>query len=392
MREKIEPIEGTNLGIRVRRVVSKAKAGDPEAQLILGQLYLQGRGVRRNVRAGVKYLTSSAEQGNTLAQVVLSGYYRGAGKDPAKAHSYTEQAAAAGNADAQMQLGFDYHNGYAVERDDREAEAWLKKASDQGNYEAMAYLGNLHLTSPDPQVSDPDRGMSELSSASERGNGRASFFLGMMYGGYGHVPENRFMAYRMISRSADQGDPDGLLYYGMMCMEGTPYVEQDRARAFEYYQRAADAGCRDACTYIGTSYLFGLGVDTDNDKALTNLKKGVQNGSPVAMINLAVMYANGIGVRRDDSEAASLYRRAADMGSPKAMSNLGVMYATGRGVPKDEDRARELLTRAAELGDENAAHNLLAMESGATDIRNAVTDGNGQRELVVEDGKGGDAQ
>jgi TPR repeat protein len=76
-----------------------ARAGDPQAQLMLGFLYLHGRGVARN--------------GNT-------------------AFAWYQRASQQDLADAQFQLGLMYEIGEGVERDVYEAEYWYGQAVEQG--------------------------------------------------------------------------------------------------------------------------------------------------------------------------------------------------------------------------------------------------------------------
>ena len=45
-----------------------------------------------------------------------------------------------GYAGAQYMLGFCYHNGWGVEKNDTEAVKWYKKAAEQGHVKAKAEL------------------------------------------------------------------------------------------------------------------------------------------------------------------------------------------------------------------------------------------------------------
>jgi len=49
-----------------------------------------------------------------------------------------------GNADAQLNLGFMYDNGYGIPQDYKEAITWYRKAAEQGNKRAQYNLGLMY--------------------------------------------------------------------------------------------------------------------------------------------------------------------------------------------------------------------------------------------------------
>jgi TPR repeat protein len=76
-----------------------------------------------------------AEQGNDRAQVNLGWMYengRGVPQDHAQAAFWYRKAAEQGNAHAQSNLGAMYANGQGVPQDYAQAVAWFHKAADQG--------------------------------------------------------------------------------------------------------------------------------------------------------------------------------------------------------------------------------------------------------------------
>lgn len=107
-----------------------------------------------------KELTPLAKQGNPDAEAILGKMYlmgRGVLKDPDQAHKLFEEAAAGGNADAQFFLG-----SPAVINHTHIPEGlkWLRLSADQGNQDAMLLLGKSYLSGlgpdlpPDPVQAD----------------------------------------------------------------------------------------------------------------------------------------------------------------------------------------------------------------------------------------------
>jgi uncharacterized protein len=64
--------------------------------------------------------------------------------DYAKALVEFRALADQGNSDGQYFLGFMYHNGFGVKRDQAEALKWFQKAAQQGDARAQYYVGIMY--------------------------------------------------------------------------------------------------------------------------------------------------------------------------------------------------------------------------------------------------------
>jgi len=142
-------------------VKKKAMEGDAEAQWILGNAYLFGRGVEKN-KAEAERLWKLAEQnripkpadlvtksaslpmtGNTLAYAQAGDARRqnqmgnmcyfgdGMPQDYEAAVEWWQKAAEQGNYDAQLSLVKAYRTGTGVEKNQRLADYWLEQANSQ---------------------------------------------------------------------------------------------------------------------------------------------------------------------------------------------------------------------------------------------------------------------
>ncbi|MGB4221654.1 MAG: tetratricopeptide repeat protein, partial [Smithellaceae bacterium] len=88
--------------------------------------------------------------------------------------------AEAGNPDAQFTLGFMYHAGHGVARDDKKAVEWYTKAAEQGIAGAQYILGVMYQYGQSvPQ--DYKKAFEWYSKAAEQGNALAQLALGFMY-------------------------------------------------------------------------------------------------------------------------------------------------------------------------------------------------------------------
>ena len=112
-----------------------AEQGNPAAQYMLGNYYLSGKGVEENKREAIKLYRKAAEQGFSEAEFMLGGCYA-AGitvpQDYGKAVEWYLKAAKRGHSAAQHQLGIFYKAGHAVQQDDTQALKWFRKSAEQG--------------------------------------------------------------------------------------------------------------------------------------------------------------------------------------------------------------------------------------------------------------------
>ena len=103
--------------------------------------------------------------------------------------------------------------------------------------------------------------------------------------------------------------------------------------AFLAYEDATRARLCQRAEYLAVMYEIGDGVERDESAvAIDLLKRGAEQGHPLAMYNLGIRYRYGIGVRRDWGQASSCSRSRPETGFVSAMVELGDALARGRGV------------------------------------------------------------
>ena len=105
-----------NYSLALTEIVPLAKAGNADAQHLLGLMYYMGRGVAIDYRAALGWHRKAAEQGKADAQYVVGAmYYTGNAviADPKQAVSWFRRAATNGHAEAQhaLALMYRYHAG-----------------------------------------------------------------------------------------------------------------------------------------------------------------------------------------------------------------------------------------------------------------------------------------
>ena len=100
-----------------------------------------------NYPAALKELRPLADSGNAKAQMLIGDIYdngKGVPQNQAEAASWYRKAAEQGDAGAQTTLGVMYDNGVGVPQDSKEAVSWYHKAAEHGYAEAQYILGGLY--------------------------------------------------------------------------------------------------------------------------------------------------------------------------------------------------------------------------------------------------------
>ncbi|MBD8532504.1 MULTISPECIES: tetratricopeptide repeat protein [unclassified Massilia] len=100
-----------NYALAMKEIAPLARAGNPDAQHLLGLMYYMGRGTARDYKQAFQWHLKAAQQGK---------------------------------ADAQYVVGAMYYTGNAVPQDQKHAVTWFRKAAEQGHGEAQHALGLMY--------------------------------------------------------------------------------------------------------------------------------------------------------------------------------------------------------------------------------------------------------
>lgn len=109
-----------------------AKAGDGNAQFMLGVMLENGLGTSKDDHAAAAWYEKAANSGVASAQYNLGVFHqlgKGVSQDPVLALKFHRLAAAQGHSRAQNNLGTMYYTGAGVARDPIEAWKWLTLAA-----------------------------------------------------------------------------------------------------------------------------------------------------------------------------------------------------------------------------------------------------------------------
>lgn len=212
----------------LNRATPLALAGNPAAQTLIGEIYLQGLGVRRDI---------------------------------ATATEWYEKAATQGVAEAQFQLGMIFLDGGAEFGDRKRAAELLQQAADVGNRLAQFNYAQL-LLSDDATIKGEERAVSYFEKAAKAGLADAQYAMAQVHReGAGGKAQDEAELRRWLEQAARQGHPPAQIELGSMLAEALE--EKSQKEGFSWLMRAAAAGNPAAQNRVAKLYRAGVGVEPD---------------------------------------------------------------------------------------------------------------------------------
>ncbi len=150
---------------------SAAEAGDPEAQSLLGRMYLDGEGVEQSDKKAFKWISLAAEQDEPYALDYLGYmYYEGKGTEQSfeKALDCFVRSAEEGNPDGAFNAASMYLQGEGTEKDLAKAEEYFLIAADSGDPMALTELAKFYLKTDSARIPELEQRFKELLEEDER--------------------------------------------------------------------------------------------------------------------------------------------------------------------------------------------------------------------------------
>lgn len=300
----------------LRELLPAAEGGSADAQMKVGVIYLEGRGVPRDDIRARSWFERAEKQDNVWAKVRLAGMYRsgqGGPTDYVKALALYQQGAQTGNAFAAQGLGAMYFDGLGVERDEAVAVNWFRYAAEGGNPWAYLSLGDAYRdgrgVAQDYAVA---RGHYEKALSLDILQARVR--IGLLYRDGLGVERDRDKAKEFFLEAVNKGDPAGAFYMGMIYLRGDGSPRQ-RAAARAIKMRIA----RDWFT------------------------RGAEEGHVPSMYQLARMLEQGYGIARNYEQALYWYKKAGELGHGKAVDDATEMerFLNGEAIPTTPARGRQ---------------------------------------------------
>lgn len=138
-------------------------------------------------------------------------------------------------------------------------------------------------------------------------------------------------------------------------------IARNIKQAEKYYKNASDSGNSDASYELGMMYYYGELGKVNIKKAVNALKKGISQGSELAMFELANIYYDNQGMEGSTKaiEYYTILTNSDNTFKSTSLLKLGRIYFKGLlGVSVDKDKGIHYLKNSCELDNKNALMDL----------------------------------
>ncbi|WP_083185015.1 tetratricopeptide repeat protein [Pseudomonas floridensis] len=160
-----------------RAILAASGQGNVDAQALLGQILLDGRGIQRDPSLAMTWFRFAADQGHAMARNMLGRCFEhgwGCTPEPARAALHYRKAAEQNLDWGLYNLGNLLATGRGVERDHHQAIACYRKAADLGHAKSMNLLGR-YLEDGIATQRDPSSAHEWYRRSAEAGDFRGQF-------------------------------------------------------------------------------------------------------------------------------------------------------------------------------------------------------------------------
>lgn len=329
----------TNLTEGLRWYRLAADKNFPNSQNNLGVLYSRGSGVPLDDVVACQWFEKAAQQGfpgalGNLAEMMRKKRYPLLKSDELR--KLHEQAAAAGDPEAQIQLGHFLVNppgGGTLEI--QNAIYWYKKAFSQGRKDACYHIGRILMFTGDTKVIE--RAVLWYQRGADLGDESCKAALGWAaFTGRG-VKQDPEKGLRIALELAEGGHVG--MMYNLGCYyadEGLPVrspIPKDLPKAVMWYRKAAEKGYAPAMEMLGQHMLENPASGEQEMEGLKWLQKAVELGSYQAKTKLA----SWAEIRPELVPGGlEIIEEEALRGKAEFMLSMAKRYQTGKGVKQDD--------------------------------------------------------
>ena len=344
-------------GLRI--VAGYAQSGNTLAMMDLGRAMRDGKTVPRDEAAARQWFENAAAAGEPDAEAALASMLYGAAGDEVVDLAKLEEAARLGHAGAMSRLGRAYLEGAGVPANPTKGRVWLSRAAGAGNTSAAQSLGSAYLHGDHGLERDPVEGrrLLEMAVAARDVNAERDLGYALIEPRESGLPANLESGLRLLTLAARKGDRYAMELLGRSYLDGTSVMPPQPENAKVWLELAADHGDVSAMTALGSGYLDGTLPGGDRKRGIRYLERSAARGDDTARTKLGNAYlfgAHGLPVQLE--KGTELLQTAADNGHAGAMAALGRAYLDGTLGERRLAEGARLLYLAARTGHPTARY------------------------------------
>lgn len=307
----------------------KKSAEDNYAPAIrnLGECYLFGEGVEKDIEKALEYFKHAFMLGDNKAGVQLSIIYflgEHVEKDLSRSFQYLSDAAKSGDPDALFYMGQYYYSLH----DYTSAFPWFQKAAESGNIDAEYSLGISYLFGKGTEV-DINKAISYFIQSAEKKHPKACHILATLYlNGWNSIAKDETLGLKYLQKAVTLGVDAAIEQYGELLIEGK-LVPKNVESGIKFLTYAADHGSDRAKLCLAELYLNGEETEENPEKVFYWLNTLEDKNDTEIMRMFALMYIDGVGTEKDIEKGIDLLEKCVALGDLSSQELL--------------DQAREML-------------------------------------------------
>lgn len=236
--DQLRAMLASNPASAAQAIVAAAGQNLIQAQALLGQILLDGKGIERDPGLALKWFGIAANRGHLMARNMLGRCHEhgwGCTANPSVAAGHYRLAAAAGLDWALYNLANLLGTGRGVEQDHQQAIACYAKAARMGHAKSMNLLGR-YLEEGRYCEADRELAFDWYRRSAEAGDFRGQFSHAAVLAEHGHVKQ----AVTWLNIAREAGNLNFLRVSRKALLASD--IPQIRALAAEYHRRAAVIG------------------------------------------------------------------------------------------------------------------------------------------------------
>lgn len=353
-----------------------AKALNPEAMFMLGNLYMEGKTVKADLQKALKYYRSAFSfgyQNDTCNVYGNSSCFTSNGSLFSQFLTKLKANGKTGSAD----LAFFYENGFGVAKNIEMATALKNKAGVPDSptvlyRNAMSIYNKASLENETKAASLYAKAEEILLNTAKYTSPEAIYQLGNMYL-MGYLGSNDYLkAVAYFKSGVALGNYDSTVALGDMFARGIGVKKnfidamnwyrkangrvatKSFEEVFAWYKNEANSGNAVFQYNLGRMYMEGKAVDRNEEEAVRFFRKSANNGLAAAWYELGLAYLNGNGVLEDHVMAVDCFDKAATKNDDKAMFMLAKLLYEGDGAMQDYQKAANWSDEAIKFGNKDA--------------------------------------
>ena len=199
---------------------------------------------------------------NLLLAVMCAAALSACGPPQKPSLEKTQEMAAAGDINAQYDLGTRYQDGSGVAEDLAKAAEWFQKAATQGHLQSQKEIAWMYAKGSGIPA-DAAKAMEWYQKAANQGDALAQYRLGEIYHEGWGTNKDINKAREWLEKSAIQGRVDAQYKVGLMYLQDEDFYE-----AREYLEKAAIQGHTDAQYHWARMLTTGKGMKKNPNNPL----------------------------------------------------------------------------------------------------------------------------